>query len=309
MTLPSPDSASPPASHAASGPAVAHYENFPVASWLCPPALRPAVAALYHYARTADDLADEGDATPERRLQDLAAYARELRACALGVPHEGQWPQVFTPLGAAMRQHGLPMEPMEDLLSAFAQDVAFTRDARVYESREELLDYCRRSANPVGRLMLHLFDVHEPQALVASDDVCTALQLINFWQDLSVDLPRGRYYLPRADCERLGIDPRQPQDHPEARRLVADLCDWAGGLMQRGASIAHRVPGRAGWELRGVVQGGLRVLDRIAAQGHDTFARRPRLGPRDAAVIAWRCLWMRRPDEHGPGSPMGESAP
>ncbi len=309
----------PPSSPTTLAPAgqaapVDHYENFPVASWLCPPALRPAVAALYHFARTADDLADEGEAPAAERLQALAAYEADLRACAAGQPVSVRWPQVFGPLAGAIARHRLPLGPMLDLLSAFSQDVSYTRDGRGYEDRAALLDYCRRSANPVGRLMLHLFGVDDPRALAESDDVCTALQLINFWQDLSVDLPRGRFYLPAEDCRRHGLDPQAPQGwaaHPAAPRLVADLCDWAGTLMRQGAGIAHRVPGRAGWELRAVVQGGLRVLDRIAAQGHDTFTRRPSLGATDAGVVAWRCVWMRPGPPHDPTgqSPMGQSRP
>ncbi len=283
---------------------VDHYENFPVASWLCPPELRPAVAALYAFARTADDLADEGDAPPAQRLADLDALRRDLLAAASGQAPSPRWPRVFSPLAAAIARHGLPLEPMLDLLDAFAQDVRHTRDGRGYADRAELLDYCRRSANPVGRLMLHLFGVAAPAALAESDDVCTALQLANFWQDLSVDLPRGRLYLPAQDCQRHGLDPRAPATwaaHPAGPALVAELVEWTRGLMHRGARIAHRVPGRAGWELRAVVQGGLRILDRVQAQGFDTFSRRPVLGAADAAVIAWRCLRMRPAATHAMG--------
>ena len=274
---------------------VGHYENFPVASWLCPARLRPAVVAIYAFARTADDIADEGSASPAERLADLAAYRDELAACVRGGAGFARWPGVFVPLAAAMRAYALPPALFEDLLSAFEQDVAKTRDAAGYASRDELLDYCRRSANPVGRLMLHLYGVHDAAALHQSDCVCTALQLINFWQDLSVDLPRGRYYVPREDCPPHGLDSLGPKSwpaHPNAARLVAAEVDWARELMYEGVPLVHRVPGRAGWELRLVVQGGLRILDQIAAAGFNSFRVRPQLRPWDWPGLFWRALWM-----------------
>jgi phytoene/squalene synthetase len=155
--------------------------------------------------------------------------------------------------------------------------VVKTRDGAGYADRAELLAYCQRSANPVGRLLLHLYGVATRFA-GASDAICSALQLINFWQDLGVDLPRGRYYLPAEDCVRTAWTPAQPAagPHPATRALVAELCDWARALMLSGAPLVHRVPGRAGWELRLVVQGGLRILDRIAAAA-STPAQRPKL--------------------------------
>jgi len=275
--------------------AIGHYENFPVASWLCPAQLRPAVAAIYAFARGADDIADEGSATAADRLADLAAYRAELAACVAGASECARWPGVFVPLGAALRAYALPPSLLEDLLSAFEQDVVKTRDARGYATRDELLDYCRRSANPVGRLMLHLYGVNDAGSLRQSDCICTALQLINFWQDLSVDLPRGRYYVPAEDCPPQGLDPLSPNSwpaHPNAARLVAVEVDWARELMLEGAPLVHRVPGRAGWELRLVVQGGLRILDKIAAGGFNSFQHRPQLAPWDWPLLLWRTLWM-----------------
>ena len=172
---------------------------------LCPPHLRQPIAAIYAFARTADDIADEGDATPAARLADLAAYLADLRAIAQGQAPSPRWASVFLPLQGVLRSHQLPVPLLEDLLSAFAQDVEKTRDGEGYADRDELLDYCRRSANPVGRLLLHLYGVHDAQALRQSDAICTALQLINFWQDLSVDIPRGRHYLPRSDLSLIHI--------------------------------------------------------------------------------------------------------
>ena len=171
---------------------VTHYENFPVASLLCPPGLRQPVAAIYAFARTADDIADEGEATAGERLSDLAAYRAELRAAAAGQAPGARWAGVFGPLQVALQSHRLPTALLKDLLDAFAQDVAMTEAGACYPDREELLDYCRRSANPVGRLLLHLYGVQDDAALRESDAICSALQLINFWQDLSVDLPRAR---------------------------------------------------------------------------------------------------------------------
>ncbi len=270
---------------------VSHYENFPVASWLCPALLRPAVVALYGFARTADDLADEGDATPAQRLADLQAFESDLMACAQGRATSGRWPQVFDPLAPVLRQFALPLQLLRDLLSAFTQDVTHTR----YASREELLDYCRRSANPVGRLLLHLYGVQDEPSLARSDSICSALQLINFWQDLNVDLPRGRVYLPAEMCARHGVGQAELlalKPSPATRALVAEAVAWARELMQRGAPLVHAVPGRAGWELRLVVQGGLRIADRIEALDFDTLRQRPSLRARDGALMLWRSLSM-----------------
>jgi squalene synthase HpnC len=273
---------------------VDHYENFPVASWLCPPRLRPPIAAIYWFARTADDMADEGDAPAQQRLDDLAAYRALLLEAARGSVASGRWESVFRPLAREIAAHELPVPLLLDLLSAFEQDVVKTRDGAGYADRAELLDYCRRSANPVGRLLLHLYAVQDQQSLAQSDAVCSALQLINFWQDIGVDLARGRRYLPDEDCARHGVDPRDPGSAPPAARraLVKDLCAWARATMLAGSPLVHRVPGRAGWELRAVVQGGLRILDRVEALGWDTFTTRPALGRRDALPIAWRMVRM-----------------
>jgi squalene synthase HpnC len=275
---------------------ITHYENFPVASWLCPPRLRPAVAALYHYARTADDLADEGDATAAQRLQALAAYRADLQAVARGHAHSRAWPDVFEPLAAVLPAYRLPLQPLEDLLDAFEQDVRKTAAGCGYADRAELLDYCRRSANPIGRLLLHLYDVHDPVAQRRSDAICTALQLINFWQDLSRDLPRARSYLPQADCAAHSVTAADlAPGHPASvavRALLASEVQWARALMAEGAPLARQLPRRIGWELRLVVQGGLRILDKIEAQGYDTLSRRPVIGPTDAPRLLWRALWM-----------------
>ncbi|MEJ8835788.1 squalene synthase HpnC [Ramlibacter sp. AN1133] len=274
---------------------VEHYENFPVASWLCPPGLRPPVAAIYWFARTADDLADEGDAPAARRLADLETYRNDLQACFSGRPGSGRWPAVFAALRDAIDAFALPPELLARLLYAFEQDVRKTAAGEGYADRAELLAYCSRSADPVGRLLLHLYGVRDAQALVQSDAICSALQLVNFWQDLGVDVPRGRYYLPAQDCRAFGLDPQAPHTwaaHPRAPDLVAQLCTWARELMLSGAPLVHRVPSRAGWELRLVVQGGLRVLQRIERLHFRTLQQRPKLGPLDVPAMLWRAARM-----------------
>lgn len=268
---------------------VDHYENFPVASVLCPPALRPPITAIYHFARTADDIADEGDASTESRLADLAHYRRDLMAVATGQAPSARWARVFAPLAEQIRHHALPVPLLADLLDAFAQD---TRNP-LYPDRPALLDYCRRSADPIGRLLLHLYGISDAQALRRSDAICSALQLINFWQDLRVDGPRGRHYVPESDRAAHGVplaDLAACRDSPAARGLVRELCAWARELMHEGAPLARQVPGRAGWELRLVVQGGLRILEKIAAMDHAALLRRPTVGAADAPLLLWRAL-------------------
>ncbi|MCU0761787.1 MAG: squalene synthase HpnC [Hydrogenophaga sp.] len=284
---------------------VGHYENFPVASWLCPARLRPAVQAIYHFARTADDLADEGDAPALLRLEQLAAYRQALQRCAeppgesnaLPAGDVPAWPQVFGPLATALRQHRLPLEPLHDLISAFEQDVRHTASEHRYADVDELLAYTRLSAQPVGRLLLHLYGVHDAEALHQSDQICSALQLINFWQDIRTDLGRGRSYLPQDVMRRHAATeahfaPSAPAPNLPARAVVAELSAHARGLMMQGAPLVRRVPGRAGWELRVVVQGGLRILDGIAAIDHCTWLTRPRLQKADLPLLLWRALWM-----------------
>lgn len=276
---------------------IAHYENFPVASWLCPPHLRAAITAIYHFARTADDLADEGDATAQQRLADLASYRADLEATCQNppAPPGPRWPLTFAALQRAVQQHSLPCHLLHDLLDAFAQDIEKTAAAAHYANQDELRDYCRRSANPIGRLLLHLYGVTQARALQHSDAICTALQLINFWQDLSVDIPRGRFYLPLEECRRFGVaqsDLLARNQTPSATLLIASCVASARAEMEKGIQLVHQLPGRIGWELRLVVQGGLRILDKIEALHFSTLLTRPRLRWWDFPVILWRALWM-----------------
>ena len=278
-----------------SAQAITHYENFPVASWLCPPHLRVPIAAIYWFARTADDLADEGEATPQQRLDDLAAFRADLFAAAKAEPISPHWPQVFTPLTAAIAEFSLSIKHLDDLLSAFEQDIRKTRDSQGYATEAELHDYCARSANPVGRLLLHLYGITDGVALGYSDNICTALQLINFWQDISQDIPRSRFYLSDAACTKFGVSRadlislKQTQNTTD---LIASQAVNTLAMMQKGSQLVHLIPGRAGWELRFVVQGGLRILDKIKALDYAMLEKRPKLTKLDYVVIGWRVLWM-----------------
>jgi hydroxysqualene synthase len=278
---------------------ITHYENFPVASVLCPPHLRPAIAAIYWFARTADDLADEGDATADERLSDLAAFRADLGAASKGetatASTSARWPQVFTPLAAAIAKFSLPIKHLEDLLSAFEQDIRKTRDGQGYANEAELHDYCARSANPVGRLLLHLYGITDETALRYSDDICTSLQLINFWQDISQDIPRGRFYIPEDACTQFGVsraDLISLKQAENATNLIAAQAINTSARMINGSKLVHLIPGRAGWELRFVVQGGLRILDKIKGLDYQMLIHRPKLNTWDYVMIGWRALWM-----------------
>lgn len=268
--------------------AVDHYENFPVASILLPRRLVPAVEAIYAFARSADDLADEGDATAPQRLAALAAYERELDAIDAG---QVSTDPLFARLAGVVTQYRLTTAPMRDLLSAFKQDVVTPR----YPDYPTLLDYCRRSADPVGRLMLALYAADDPVNLRESDAICSALQLINFLQDVGIDLAKGRIYLPLDDLARFKVSEAALAagvvDAP-FQALMRFEVDRARKLMLSGAPLAKRLPGRIGWELRLIVQGGLRILDRIEGARYDVFRRRPVLTAPDWIAVGWGTLRM-----------------
>jgi squalene synthase HpnC len=270
---------------------VDHYENFPVASILLPRRLVPAVEAIYAFARSADDIADEGDATPAERLAALDAYDAALDAIERGDVDGIATEPMFARLAEALRRHALPLQPLRDLLSAFRQDVVTTR----YADYATLLDYCRRSANPVGRLMLGLYGQVDETSLRESDAVCSSLQLINFWQDVGIDTGKGRIYLPQEDLLRFGVseqDIAQARTSAEWRALMRFEVERARALMLQGAPLATRLPGRIGWELRLVVQGGLRILEAIERADYDVFRRRPQLKRLDWPVLLWRAARM-----------------
>ena len=254
-----------------------HYENFPVASLLLPSRLREPVSAIYAFARSADDFADEGQLSPERRLALLAGYRQQLDALERGDP--GGQP-VFSRLRPVVAEYGLPLSLFHDLLDAFSQDVVKTR----YGSFAELMDYCRRSANPVGRLLLRLFAADSPEHRIWSDAICSALQLINHWQDVAIDWRKDRIYLPAEDMARFNVseqDVAQQNCDERWQALLQFELDRASDLMTMGAPLGRALPGRVGIEMRAIISGGLRIVDKIRAAGYDVFHHRPTLGPFD----------------------------
>ncbi len=267
---------------------VDHYENFPVASLLLPKHLRRPIEAIYRFARSADDIADEGEASPAERLAALQSYQDELTRIER---QETTHLPLFAPLAAVIRQYHLPISLFRDLLDAFAQDVVKKR----YTDYPELIDYCRRSANPVGRLVLHLFGKADAPLLAQSDCICSALQLINFWQDVAVDWQKDRVYIPQTDFPHFGLDEAviaRQKCTPDWTRLMLFEIDRAEHLMRRGLLLVHALPGRLGWEIRLTIQGGLRILEKLRAVEGDAFHRRPTLTPRDWAVMVWRAFRM-----------------
>jgi squalene synthase HpnC len=270
--------------------AVNHYENFPVASLLLPSRLRPAVRAIYRYARSADDIADEGDISDAERLAGLARYRRALQRIGTGQAPEAELAPVFAPLAEAVARHQLPLVPFFDLLSAFEQDVTVKR----YDGYAALLDYCARSANPVGRLMLALYGAATPDNLRDADAICTGLQLVNFWQDVRSDWRRGRVYLPLEDLRQYGVaeeDLAAGRVTPQWRALMAFESQRAAALLNSGAALAGRLPGRIALELRLVVEGGLRILRRLEQADYDVFMNRPELRARDWAAMFRRAIF------------------
>jgi phytoene synthase len=268
-----------------------HYENFPVASRLLPAFARPHVAAVYAFARIADDFADEGTRTPAARLALLDDWRRRLHEAARRVdqPDTSDASMVFAALGHTMRQFDLDVSLFDDLLSAFRQDVEVGR----YEDWPGVLDYCRRSANPVGRLVLRIFGYRDDRLDAQSDAICTALQLTNFWQDFEQDWRRGRLYVPQSVARACGADERdlhRRRASPEWRAALAQAATRTRELFAAGRPLAGEVRGRLRWELRATWLGGMRILDRLESTGFDVFKSRPVLGWTDALVIGYRMV-------------------
>ena len=266
---------------------VEHYENFPVASWLAPASLRPAIVAIYHFARAADDIADEGDADAKERLAELDRYDAMLDRIEKG-ERPGEPP--FASLTDAIREQALPMTPFRGLLSAFRQDVIKTR----YVNFAELLDYCSRSANPIGRLLLHLYRIDGPERVRQSDAICSGLQLANFWQDIALDWRKGRVYLPQDEMLAHDVS----EEHIASgrcdgrwRALIAFEVQRTRAMLESGRALADALPFRLRLELRMVVAGGLRILRSIDSVDGDIFRRRPVLTRRDWALMSAAALF------------------
>jgi squalene synthase HpnC len=266
--------------------AAKHYENFPVGSILLPAKLRRPIALIYAFARSADDFADEGTMPAEQRLGLLDTYSRELDAIEAGSkPHL----PLFEALAPVIRDHALPIQSFRDLLSAFAQDVTKQR----YADFGEVLDYCRRSANPVGRLLLHLFGASGPQPAAWSDNICSSLQLINFVQDVEIDYAKGRIYIPLDEMRRYGVREEQIARRDTGggwRPLIGMQIDRARDMLEQGAPLGTWLRGRIGLELRLIVSGGRRIVRKLESSGGDVFRDRPVLKPFDWAQMLWRAL-------------------
>jgi len=267
-----------------------HYENFPVASYLIPAALRGPVAVIYTFARTADDFADEGNLAPETRLAKLDAYVAQLDRIKLEQTSDDP---VFIGITAICQQYNLPLQLFYDLLTAFRMDVTKNR----YANFSELMHYCSYSANPVGRLMLHLFGAATEINLTRSDAICSALQLINFWQDVIQDFDESnRIYLPQDEMKNFGIDEswlKNRRSDDAMRGLFKLLISKTSELMRSGAPLAWALKGRFGLELRLTVLGGTRILQRLSQQ-HDNVFSRPRLSKQDKLWMLWNGLTTRQ---------------
>jgi len=274
--------------------AQSHYENFPVASRLLPAPMRPHIAAIYAFARLADDMADEGERPAAARIADLDAWEARLAAAVRGeAAGSGPDAGIFLALRHTIEVCGLPPTLLHDLISAFRQDVSVKR----YAAWEDLLDYCRRSANPVGRLVLRVAGYDRPDLDAASDAVCTALQLTNFWQDLEIDWAKGRIYLPLSIRETAGAkeeDLAERRITPGWRAALADVTGRTRALFAAGAAVADGVTGRLRWELRATWLGGNRILDKLEGAGYDVFAHRPTLTKADVPGIVWRAAFWGR---------------
>jgi phytoene synthase len=256
-----------------------------------PARLRRPVTIIYAFARSADDFADEGDAPPAERLAALDAYRAELDRIASGAAPRTP---LFERLAGVIAEFRLPVQPFRDLLDAFSQDVVKTR----YASFAEVMDYCRRSADPVGRLMLHLYGQATPVNMQQSDAICSALQLVNFWQDVAIDWRKDRVYLPQDDLARFGVSEAQiaaGETNDAWRALLGFEVQRARAMLHSGAPLARALPGRIGWEIRMILQGGLRILEKIERVRCDVFRHRPVLRTFDWPLMLARAATNRLP--------------
>jgi squalene synthase HpnC len=267
--------------------ALNHYENFSVASVLLPRHLLRHFHAIYAFCRWADDLADEAGGGA-RALELLRWWREELEACYRGAPRH----PVLVALQGTIDEFGIPRDPFLDLIFAFEQDQL----VKSYDTFEQLLGYCRFSANPVGRLLLHLFDSYDARRAALSDRICSALQLANFWQDVARDYEIGRVYLPREDCERFGYT----LDLLQARRVTDEFAellrfqvDRTRDLFYRGFPLIEQMPVEVRPEIELFINGGLAILRKIEAQGYDVWRQRPRLAKWEKGKLVAGAVWRR----------------
>jgi squalene synthase HpnC len=269
---------------------VDHYENFPVASILLPKRLRRPVELIYQFARQADDFADEGDFSPETRIARLASFASELDRIERGEPC---LLPLFRDLAPLVSEFHLPLNLFRDLLSAFTQDVTKSR----YAHFGEVMDYCRRSANPIGRVLLHLYDAAAQDHLLMADNICSSLQLINFFQDVEIDFRKNRVYLPQDELARFGVAESQISNRdagPAWQALMHFQIDRAHRMLLSGAPLGKVLPGRIGLELRMIVLGGTRIIEKLRASHTDIFRHRPQLKPLDWVGMFCRAALVTR---------------
>ena len=282
---------------------VDHYENFPVASVLLPKHLRDPIKHIYWFSRSADDIADEGEFSDAWRLEQLQGYREALAQIENGhlqLKPDDPRAAIFTPLAPVIAQYELPISLFTDLLTAFEQDITVKR----YQNYAALHDYCKHSADPVGRLLLHLYNELRPDSLMMSDAICTGLQLTNFWQDVAIDWQKDRVYIALDELEAFGLEPSyigarcagahtDPAQDVQWQQLMQKQVSYARGLLQQGMPLAKRLPGRIGLELRLIVLGGLRILERIDQVQYDVFNARPKLGKTDWLLLCSRLLTTR----------------
>jgi len=264
-----------------------HYENFPVGSILLPRHLRAPIGIIYRFARSADDIADEGDASATIRLTQLSMYQRELDRIEAGKKPEGE---LFVAVAEVIKQYQLPIQLFRDLIDAFSQDVVKKR----YANFAELLDYCRRSANPVGRLLLYLFKQATPEHLKWSDAICSSLQLINFWQDVAIDWDKERIYLPQNEMHAHGVTENHIKNHQvdtNWQQLMQFQIDRSRAMLESGKPLGAALPGRMGLEIRTIIAGGSTILNKLQASNGDAFRHRPVLTARDWPVILFRAFF------------------
>jgi squalene synthase HpnC len=276
--------------------ATQHYENFPVASFLLPAHLRTPVALIYSFARQADDFADEGDLSIDERLKLLDAFKDELDLLSAYIKPSSAF---FLTLGAMIKSYSLPYAPFYDLLDAFKQDVTKTR----YANFDEVLDYCTRSANPIGRLLLHLYQANTPENMRYSDHICTALQLINFLQDIAIDCKKNadkqRIYLCQEELDAFGITEETITAYTQGTQTIdanwSQFMDFnlgrAKALLYAGKPLGRILTGRIGFEMRMIIAGGERIVTKITQVNGDVFNKRPTLHAWDWCLIFLKALF------------------
>ena len=268
-----------------------HYENFPVGSILLPRHLRQPIHAIYTFARTADDIADEGMLTDTERLAQLDALTAELNRIQHHQPPQTELMRRL--YKQAIQPFQIPLQPFHDLLSAFKQDISKKR----YQNFAELIHYCRLSANPIGRIILHLYGVHDERSLAQSDGICTALQLINFWQDIAIDWQKDRVYLPQDDLAKFKVSETHlanAQADRAFQQMMSYQCERAFKMLKAGTPLSQKLKGRIGLELRFIILGGQMILQKLDGCHYDVFNQRPILQKKDWLIITKRAIWQKQ---------------